>query len=232
VIAEVLATIGREALAAGQRLSFHPGPYNVLASPTPAVVENTIRDLRTHGELFDAMGLPRSPAAKINIHVGGAYGEPEAALARFCQAFEKLPESVQGRLTVENDDRTSLFSTKMLFAGVHKPLGIPIVFDSHHWELGPQDQPYGEALATAVSTWPSGVRPCCHHSNSRQYEDKASPAKAHSDWYYTPFDDCGHDVDVVLESKKKERALLKYLEDFVDFAPPTLPTSNNVQELL
>ena len=37
---------------------------------------------------------------------------------------------------------------------------------------------------------------------------------AHSDWYYEPFIDCGFDLDVVLECKKKELALLKYRHDF------------------
>ena len=38
---------------------------------------------------------------------------------------------------------------------------------------------------------------------------------AHSSWYYEPFNDCGFDLDVVLECKQKERALLKYRKDFL-----------------
>jgi UV DNA damage endonuclease len=58
------------------------------------------------------------------------------------------------------------------------------------------------------------VRPTCHHSNSRRnYEDPKARANAHSDYYYEPFDFLDYDnLDVVLEAKAKERALIKYLE--------------------
>ena len=39
---------------------------------------------------------------------------------------------------------------------------------------------------------------------------------AHSDWYYTPFNNCGLDVDVVLEAKMKERALFRYKTQFAE----------------
>ena len=67
----------------------------------------------------------------------------------------------------------------------------------------------------AVSTWPKHIRPVCHHSNSRKlYEDDTKMYKAHSDYYYTPFDSCGHSVDVSLEAKAKEQALLDYRNKF------------------
>ena len=51
---------------------------------------------------------------------------------RFCKNFEKLSPSVQGRLTVENDDKaTSMYSVKDLMY-IHERIGIPIVFDYHH----------------------------------------------------------------------------------------------------
>lgn len=209
-----LQTAGHLARKYGQRLSFHPGPFNVLASPKEDVVQKAIVDLTIHGKIMDALGMPRSPAAKINIHVGGAYGDRQAALDRFCRNFERLPEAARTRLTVENDDRGNLYSAKMLYDGVFKQVGIPIVFDSLHYANGPIDTDYTEALSLAAESWPAGIRPCCHHSNSRQLEDdKAKPA-AHSDWYYSAFDDCGFEVDVVLESKMKERALRKYIADF------------------
>ena len=69
----------------------------------------------------------------------------------------------------------------------------------------------------AVDSWPDGIRPQCHHSNSRKkYEDQTARVNAHSDWYYEPFDDCGFSVDVVLECKRKELAVFKYIKDFVN----------------
>ena len=215
-IADVMADAGKIAMDAGQRLSFHPGPFNCLGSHKENVVDKTVAELDAHSIQMDLMGLPDSPMAKINIHIGGAYGEHEKTMARFCKNFTKLSASAQARLTVENDDRVSLFSTKMLYNGVSRHIDIPIVFDSHHHELGKQDSTYREAFYMARETWQRrNAKQQCHHSNSKKnYEDDSVKVTAHSDWYYTPFENFGEQVDVVLECKKKERALFKYRQDF------------------
>ena len=117
------------------RLTSHPGPFNKLASPKERVFQLTKTDLSVHAELFDLIGLPRTPYAKLNIHVGAAYGDKPFALDNFCRNFERLPPAVQSRLTVENDDKASLYCTQELYDGVYKRIGIPIVFDYHHHML-------------------------------------------------------------------------------------------------
>ena len=215
-IKDNLAAAGALALKYGVRLSTHPGQFNVLTSKSERVVANAIDELDKHGIVFDLMGLPRSPAAKINIHIGGAYGDRPAAMDRWCKNYERLSDSAKSRLTVENDDKPALYSTKLLYDNIVTRTGTPIVFDSHHFACGPQDSTYEEAFLMAVDSWPDGVRPQCHHSNSRKkYEDPTARVNAHSDWYYEPFDDCGFSVDVVLECKKKELAVFKYYKDFV-----------------
>ena len=96
------------------RLTAHPGPFNVLVSPNETVVSNTINDLSIHGEMFDLLGLSRTPYNKINIHCNGVYGDKISAMNRFCDNYKKLPISVQSRLTVENDDKPSMYSVKDL----------------------------------------------------------------------------------------------------------------------
>ena len=208
-IADILESAGQIAMAAGQRLSFHPGPFNVLASPNENVVKKTIKELNDHSVIMDLMGMPVSPMAKINIHVGGAYGEHAKALARFCENFKQLQYNAQARLTVENDDKANLYSSKMLVEGVSNRIGVPVVFDSHHHELGPQDVSYEEAFYLARETWQKrNVRQQCHHSNSKKkYEDETVAPVSHSSWYYTPFENFSEPVDVVLECKMKEQAL-------------------------
>lgn len=214
-IASVLADVGRIARNAGQRLSFHPGQFCVLASPNESTVLKSLRELDQTAQIMDLIGMPNSPAAKINIHVGGAYGEHDKALARFCTNFKRLTPSAQSRLTVENDDKPNLYSTKMLYDGVHKQIGIPIVFDSHHFQIGPQDLDYHDSYYLARSTWPTGIKQQCHHSNSRRdYEDPKANKMAHSTWFYTPFESYGEPTDVVLECKAKELAVFKYRDDF------------------
>ena len=86
-IADTMSEAGEMAMSGGQRLSFHPGPFNCLASRSEDVVLKTIAELDAHSIQMDLMGLPQSPQAKINIHIGGAYGEHDKALERFCRNF-------------------------------------------------------------------------------------------------------------------------------------------------
>ena len=196
------------------RLTSHPGPFNVLTSPHPHVVTNCVSDLTDHGDVFDMMGLGRTPYNKINIHIGGAYGDKESAMERFCKNFELLPDSVKSRLTVENDDRASMYSVKDLYEGVYKRIGIPIVFDYHHHQFCTGDLSEKEALEMAISTWPKDIVPVVHYSESRREEqlDESIREQAHSDYIYNKIDTYGHDVDIMVEAKHKELAVKKYKE--------------------
>ena len=194
------------------RLTSHPGPFNKLASPKERVFQLTYKDLKVHGDLFDMIGLPRTPYAKLNIHVGAAYGDKPFALDNFCRNFERLPENVRSRLTVENDDKPSLYSTKELYEGVYKRIGIPIVFDYHHHMLHPGGQTEQEALELALSTWPQDIVPVVHYAESRseEYNNPKIKPQAHSDYVVRDFNDYGHRIDVMIEAKHKELALLRY----------------------
>ena len=171
-ISNLLRGIGKLAMDNGQRLSFHPGQFCVLASPNEEVVLNAMNELNKSAQIMDLMGLPKSRMAKINIHVGGAYGDKKSALERFCKNFLRLQPSAQARLTVENDDKANMYSVKDLYEGVYKVVGIPIVFDYYHHKFCTGDMTEEEALKLAVSTWPKGVKPCTHYSESRRKEQK------------------------------------------------------------
>ena len=171
-ISNLLRGIGKLAMDNGQRLSFHPGQFCVLASPNEEVVLNAMNELNKSAQIMDLMGLPKSRMAKINIHVGGAYGDKKSALERFCKNFLRLQPSAQARLTVENDDKANMYSVKDLYEGVYKVVGIPIVFDYYHHKFCTGDMTEEEALKLAVSTWPKGVKPCTHYSESRRAEQK------------------------------------------------------------
>ena len=204
---------GKFAKENGMRLTSHPGPFNKLCSPKEHVVNNTVTDLKIHGVLFDMMGLQRTPYNKINIHVGAAYDCKETALNTFCRNFDKLPDSVKTRLTVENDDRPSLYSTHELYDGVFKKIGIPIVFDYHHHKFRNDGESEEDALLFASDTW-GDIKPVVHYSESRRDEvgDMKIKENAHSDFIYNYFSDYGLDLDVMIEAKAKEKALIKYKE--------------------
>jgi UV DNA damage endonuclease len=212
-ICEVLKRCGDKAKQYGQRITTHPGPFNKLTSPKERVVLNTIRDLEIHGQIFDLMGLPKTPYAKINIHVGAHYNDKSLAIGNFCRNFGRLSDSVQRRLTVENDDKASLYSTKELCEEIHSRIGIPVVHDFHHHEFCTGDVDQEEALLMAAMTW-GDVKPVTHYSQSRSVEhnDPKIKPQAHSDSYWKPVNTYGLDVDVMLECKHKEVGLYKMRE--------------------
>src|SRR5206468_4045417 len=51
-----LGEAGRIAREGDVRLSFHPGPFCVLASANPAAVENGVREMEYHADLLRGMG--------------------------------------------------------------------------------------------------------------------------------------------------------------------------------
>ena len=218
-ISDNLKQAGDYARENGIRLSFHPGPFNILSSNKEKVIQNSIVDLSIHGKIMDVMGMPRNHNAKINIHIGASYGDRESAMQRFCKNFERLNDSVRSRLTIENDDRANLFSTKDLYYGIYKKIGTPIVFDYHHHKFCSGELSEEDALTLAVSTW-GEIIPTCHYSESASIkEGKKKVENAHSDYIYDKIDNYGHRLDIVIEAKAKEKALMKYRKDWLNEEP-------------
>jgi UV DNA damage endonuclease len=211
----ILKAIGDYATKVGQRLTFHPGPFNILASNKPNVVERTIVELRHHSEIFDLMGFEPSFYNKINIHIGAAYKDKYEVLKRWCENYDKLDNRIKKRLTIENDDRTSLYTVQDLYDNVHSVVGIPIVFDYHHHSCHPGDLSHQQALELALSTWPKEIKPIVHYSSGRQLENTKAKLQAHADYIHESVDTYGHDIDVIFEAKQKEVALMDYRKKYL-----------------
>ena len=213
-ISDLMIEIGEIATDNGQRLTMHPGPYHCLASPNPNVVKRTIIGLNKHSEQFDMMGFysDPSPYNKINIHVGGAYGDKKSTLERFCKNFELLDKNTKKRLVIENDDSPNEFSVKELFDGVYQHIGIPITFDYFHHTFNTGGLTEEQALKMASITWPDGITQCCHYSESRRKEklDESIRPQAHSDIIYNKINTYGLNPDIVIEAKLKEQAIFNY----------------------
>lgn len=208
----VLQRIGKFVQENNVRITCHPGPFNVLGSPNDDVVRRTIIDLELHGKIFDLMGLSKTPFNKINIHCNGAYGDKVETMKRFCRKFDMLSDSVKSRLTVENDDKASMYSVKDLMQ-IHNTIGIPIVFDYHHHKFCTGDLLEEDALRLATSTWGT-ITPVVHYSESKALHENDSTIKpqAHSDYIDTLPNTYGLDVDIMLETKQKELALIKVIK--------------------
>ena len=229
-----LAAIGQMARAAGLRLSTHPGQHIVLDSPDPAQVAHTVSGLAVQAALLDGMGL--GPEAVVVIHLGGVYGDKEAARARFAGNFLALPEAIRRRLVLENDD-VRFGVADILW--VHERTGVWLVFDNLHHRLNnPDGRPPREALAACLATWPAEVRPKIHWSSPRtewivgERTGSADPQVRQARWsyhadYVNPFEFVDflrqaeglRPFDVMLEVRAKDLALRQLRRDLARFAP-------------
>lgn len=194
------------------RITSHPGPFVVLTSPNEEVVKNSIADLELHAQVFDMMGLSKTPYNKINIHCNGVYGNKQEAMDRFISNFKLLSKSVQSRLTIENDDKASMYSVKDLIY-IHEKINIPIVFDYHHHQFQTGDLSEEQALSLALSTWPKNIIPVVHYSESKALHENDNKLKpqAHSDYINALPNTYGLTVDIMVEAKAKELAILKFI---------------------
>ena len=189
------------------RITSHPGPFVVLTSPKEEVVTNAIADLELHAKVFDMMGLSKTPYNKINIHCNGVYGDKQSAMDRFCKNFKRLSSSVRSRLTVENDDKATMYSVLDLMY-IHQKIGIPIVFDYHHHKFCTGGLTEEEAMKLAASTWPDGITPIVHYSEPKE----GNKPQAHADYIKQIPDTYGVDVDIMVEAKAKELAILPFIK--------------------
>jgi UV DNA damage endonuclease len=192
------------------RLSFHPDQFVVLSSPHPAVVTNSILELAYQGWLAEMVG-----ANVINIHAGGVYGDKSSALQRFCDVFPDLPDSIQNRLTLENDD---VSYTVQDLLPVCEKLSIPLVYDVHHHRCNPDGLSVEEATGLANETWRRINREqYCHLSSPKAGWGNNNP-KPHAD-YIDPadFPDCwlGREMTVDIEAKAKELAVVSLMNDLL-----------------
>jgi UV DNA damage endonuclease len=197
----------------GMRVNSHPGPFVVLTSPNEEVVKNAIADLELHGKIFDMMGLSKTNYNNINIHCNGVYGDKQSAMDRFIQNFQRLSLSVRKRLTVENDDKGSMYSVKDLMY-IHKHTDIPIVFDYHHHQFCTGGLSEEEAVKLAATTWPKGIKQEVHYSESKALHENNPKEKpqAHSVYINALPNTYGLDLDIMVEAKGKELAILPFIQ--------------------
>lgn len=202
--ADALADLGAKARRLGLRLSTHPGQYTVINSPDEGLAGKSRLDLEQDAFLLDALGQPDE--AVVVVHVGGAYGDRDAALARWARSYERLSERARRRVVVEHDERA--FSLADVLR-LHAWTGVRVVYDLHHDRCNPTD---GRGLADALETWPADVRPKAHLSSPRLALPRPR-LEAHAD-FVAPWDlrallaEATRPVDVMLEAKAKDVALL------------------------
>jgi UV DNA damage endonuclease len=233
-----LAGVGALARRLRLRLSFHPSQYIVLNAPDDDLAARSAADVEVQAAVLEAMGL--DDEAVVVLHVGGVYGDRQAALERFAARYESLSPLARRRLVVENDD--GRFSVPNLL-WLHERTGVRLVFDVHHHHCyNPDRVDTAGAVRACLETWRGWpARPKVHFSSPRTdwgYRDGSQGAARPPNWaahaeFADPFafaafyrllmDEaqnvgCPH-PDVILEAKAKDVAALQLRRDLRVYAP-------------
>lgn len=186
----------------GTRISMHPDQFIVLNAPDPLVVERSIAELAYHARVLDAMGL--DTGAKIQLHVGGVYGDAGQAMERFVREYDRLDPAIRRRLVVENDD--SRFAAADCLR-IHKETAIPVLFDVFHHTCHNHGEDVRDVIREIRKTWKRADGPMMADYSSQQPGKRPGSHAEHIDAEdFRTFLELSRpaDMDIMLEIKDKE----------------------------
>ena len=202
-----LENIGKKLRENNFRVSMHPGQFTLLNSPSEKIVVKSLAELEYHADLLDAMSLDNT--AKIQIHVGGVYGDKDSAIERFISTFGIASKKITSRLAIENDDYH--YSVKDCLR-INKETNIPIILDNLHLECLNDGESLIEAYDMIKGTWDEedGI-PMLDYS-SQQKDARIGKHTEHIDSnHFKKFIDIMHnqEFDLMFEIKDKEKSVLE-----------------------
>ena len=193
----------------GFRISMHPDQFVLLNAPDKGVLQRSIDDLVYQVQVLDLMGLDHT--AKVQVHVGGVYGDKPAAIDRFVQQYDLLDTVIQDRLVIENDERLYTLSDCL---AIHERTGIPVVADTFHHSLLNNREQFTALLDPVRKTWKAhdGI-PMIDYSS----QEPGKRVGAHAghivaeDFRQFLKETLPGDFDIMLEIKDKEKSALAAL---------------------
>ena len=194
----------------GIRISMHPDQFTLINSVDNRVFETSLKELIYHAQVLDLMEFDTS--AKVQIHVGGVYGNKEKSTKRFIERFEKLDETIKRRLVIENDDRNYSLEDCLR---INAETGIPVLFDVFHHEFNNSGETIREAFEVFTKTWKEkdGI-PMVDYSSKQRGERKGKHAESIDLEQFKKFleETKPFDFDIMLEIKDKEKSALKAIK--------------------
>lgn len=218
--ADTLREAGKVIAKLGHRVTTHPGQFTQLGSPRKQVIENAIRDLEYHDEMLSLLKLPdqQNRDAVMILHLGGAYGDKPAAMARFKENYARLPQTVKNRLVLENDD--VVWCTHELLP-LCQELNIPFVLDYHHHNIIFDQTRIREGTKDIMHLYPAiletwarkGITPKMHYSEPTPAAITRTARRKHSPRVMT-LPPCPDTMDLMIEAKDKEQAVFELMRTF------------------
>lgn len=206
-----LETIGEYISKNKFRISVHPDQFTLINSLGDDIFERSKRELLYHADLLDCLNLDLS--AKIQIHVGGAYGDKVKSMATFISRYVTLDNAIKRRLVIENDER--LYTAGDCLS-ISRQTGIPVLFDVFHHRINHQLESALDYFALANQTWNEerdGVM-MVDYSSQKLIGKKGQHAESIDEEDFRSFllGTQEFDFDIMLEIKDKEVSALKALE--------------------
>jgi len=197
----------------GLRISAHPDHFTLLNSPKEDVYLASLKDLEYHEKVYEAMGLDNT--AKLVLHTGGLYKDKVMSVQRFTDNYQKLPDSLKSRITLENDDK--VYTAEDVLSICQK-LNIPMVLDVHHDRCNKSSNDIKYYIKDIFDTWKgTGLPPKIHISSPAGDKDMRHHADFIEKQDFLEFlyktREVGMDFDVMIEAKQKDRALNRLLDD-------------------
>jgi UV DNA damage endonuclease len=190
----------------GMRISMHPDQFIILNSPDDRIVSRSIAELAYHAELLDLMGLDSS--AKIQLHVGGLYGNPDESISRFIRIYARLDPAISRRLVIENDEQR--FNAADCLR-IHDETGVPVLFDVFHHACKNNGEDIGAMLYRIKKTWRRRDGTLMVDYSSQHPAKRRGGHAEHIDiGDFRKFLELSkpHDMDIMLEIKDKEASAL------------------------
>lgn len=195
------------------RVDSHPDQFNVINSTRESVIQSTLINLSNSVDIFELMDYK---LGKMVIHIGSSQGGKEESIKRFIRNFNNFPRRIQERLILENDDK--VFTAKDVLQ-ICKNLKVPMVLDIHHHNCKNEGEDIGDLLDDIFNTWnDESIPPKLHFSTPKEFEND----RKHADYIdadnFVSFiklvkSKVNRDMDVMIEAKKKDKAMLKLIED-------------------
>lgn len=196
------------------RLTMHPGQFVVLSSESPEVTKRSLAELAYHFWLLDELQTDENSI--VVIHGGGTYKDKKSSMTRLKNTI-KANSWLKRRIALENDEKN--YNIQEILE-ICRDVEIPAVFDYFHHTLNPAEFDI-EAL---FKTW--GIRIPEFHISSKS---TSSNPYTHGD--YVEIEDFLNffnlissysraksiRLDLIFEAKKKELAILKFVENIKKF---------------
>ena len=153
------------------RVDTHPDHFNVINSLKENVLISTIRELKYHDDIFEMLDYPKG---KMILHIGSAQGGKEKSIERLIKNFHKIPQKIQSKIILENDDKTFDIAETLTAC---KRLNVPMVLDYHHYLCNKGGHNLERYIKEILNTWNMRtLPPKVHISGPRDEKNKTRHA--------------------------------------------------------